>query len=105
MTGLALATAVGQWINLSLLYGLALRRGWTAPGRTLGVTVLGVTIACGVLALLAVYGLPFAERLVPPLPHLREIVVLSVLGLAGAAAYGGTRIAVLAALGVRLRRA
>ncbi|TXN22356.1 murein biosynthesis integral membrane protein MurJ [Methylobacterium sp. WL9] len=105
VTGLALATAVGQWINLVLLYGLALRRGWTAPGRTLGVTVLGVTIACIVLALLAVYGLPFADGVVPALPHLREIAVLAVLGTAGAIAYGGTLAAVLAACGVRLRRA
>ncbi|GJE57273.1 murein biosynthesis integral membrane protein MurJ [Methylobacterium thuringiense] len=105
VTGLALATAVGQWINLVLLYGLALRRGWTAPGRTLGVTVLGVTIACIVLALLAVYGLPFADSVVPALPHLREIAVLAVLGTAGAIAYGGTLAAVLAACGVRLRRA
>ncbi|MCE4222756.1 murein biosynthesis integral membrane protein MurJ [Methylobacterium sp. C25] len=105
VTGLALATAVGQWINLILLYGMALRRGWTAPGRTLGVTVLGVTIACGVLAALAVYGLPFAEQIVPPLPHLREIAVLSVLGVAGAVAYAGALVAVLAAFGLRLRRA
>ncbi|GLS47097.1 murein biosynthesis integral membrane protein MurJ [Methylobacterium brachythecii] len=105
VTGLALATAVGQWINLILLYGLAMRRGWTAPGRTLGVTVLGVAIACVVLSLLAVYGLPFAEQIVPPLPHLREIAVLSVLGVAGAVAYAGTLVAVLAAFGLRLKRA
>ncbi|MET0430599.1 MAG: lipid II flippase MurJ, partial [Microvirga sp.] len=105
VTGLALATAVGQWINLVLLYGLALRRGWTAPGRTLGVTVVGVTIACIVLALLAVYGLPFADGVVPALPHLREVAVLAALGTAGAIAYGGTLVAVLAAFGVRLRRA
>ncbi len=105
VTGLALATAVGQWINLVLLYGLALRRGWTAPGRTLGVTVVGVTIACIVLALLAVYGLPYADGVVPALPHLREVAVLGVLGTAGALAYGGTLVAVLAAFGVRLRRA
>ncbi|GEO99063.1 murein biosynthesis integral membrane protein MurJ [Methylobacterium haplocladii] len=105
VTGLALATAVGQWINLVLLYGLALRRGWTAPGRTLGVAVLGVTLACIVLAFLAVYGLPFADTVVPALPHLREIAVLAVLGTAGAIAYGGTLVAVLAAFGVRLRRA
>ena len=29
--GLALATALGAWINLGILYVLALRRGWTAP--------------------------------------------------------------------------
>ena len=58
-----------------------------------------------VLAGVAVAGLPLAKRLVPPLPHLREAAVLGLLGLAGAVAYAGTLLAVLAALGVRLRRA
>jgi putative peptidoglycan lipid II flippase len=104
VAGLALATAIGQWINLALLYGLALRRGWTAPGRVLGVTVAAVVVASAVLAGLAVYGLPFAERIVPALPHLREIAVLGVLGIAGALAYAGTLLAVMGAFGVRLRR-
>ena len=104
VTGLALATAVGQWINLGLLYGLALRRGWTAPGRTLGVTFLAVVIACAVLALIALYGLPFVESLVPALPRLRELAVLVAVGALGALGYGASLIAVLAAFGVRLRR-
>ena len=105
VTGLALATAVGQWINLILLYALALRRGWSAPGRTLGVTVAAVAVGCAVLALLALYGLPFAEALVPALPHFREVAVLALLGSAGAVGYAGTVAAVLAGFGVRLRRA
>ena len=105
VTGLALATAVGQWINLILLYGLALRRGWTAPSRALLVTIAAVVAGCVVLAPLAIYGLPYAERAVPALPHLREIVVLAVLGLAGTIAYAGSLVAVLAAFGMRLRRA
>ena len=104
VAGLALATAIGQWINLALLYGLALRRGWTAPGRVLGVTVAAVVVASAVLAGLAVYGLPFAERIVPALPHFREIAVLALLGLAGALAYAGTLLAVMGIFGVRLRR-
>lgn len=104
VTGLALATAIGQWINLVLLYGLALRRGWTAPSRALGATVVAVTLGCAVLAALAVYGLPLVERAVPPLPHLRGIAVLALLGLAGTVGYAGTLVAVLAASGTRLRR-
>ncbi|GJE28887.1 murein biosynthesis integral membrane protein MurJ [Methylobacterium organophilum] len=104
VTGLALATAIGQWINLALLYLLALRRGWTAPSRPLLVTVAGVVVACGLLALVALAGQPFAERLVPPLPHVREIAVLGLLGLAGALAYAGALLACLALFGVRLRR-
>ena len=41
-----------------LLVGLALRRGWTAPGRTLGLTLLGVVIACLALTGVALFGRP-----------------------------------------------
>ncbi|GJD59721.1 murein biosynthesis integral membrane protein MurJ [Methylobacterium dankookense] len=104
VTGLALATAISQWVNLAILVGLAWRRGWTAPGRTLGLTVLGVALACAALALLALYGLPLADRLVPALPHGREIAVLGLLGLAGAALYGLLLLGFLYGVGVRLRR-
>ncbi|MCK2056006.1 murein biosynthesis integral membrane protein MurJ [Methylobacterium sp. 37f] len=105
VTGLALATAIGQWINLGLLVVLAWRRGWMAPGRTLGVTILGVTVACAALAATASYGLPLAESVVPALPRLREIAVLCVLGLAGTLVYAGVLLATLRVCGVRLRRA
>ncbi|MET3691003.1 murein biosynthesis integral membrane protein MurJ [Methylobacterium goesingense] len=105
VTGLALATAIGQWINLGLLVALAWRRGWMAPGRTLGVTVVGVVVACAALAATALYGLPVAEAVVPALPRLREIAVLSVLGLAGTLVYAGLLLATLRLLGIRLRRA
>ncbi|WP_375465472.1 murein biosynthesis integral membrane protein MurJ [uncultured Methylobacterium sp.] len=105
VAGLALATAVSQWVNLVLLVGLARRRGWTAPGRTLGLTVVGVTLACAALALVAVYGLPLADALVPALPRGREAAVLAVLGLAGALVYGGLLAGLLHLFGLRLRRA
>jgi putative peptidoglycan lipid II flippase len=104
VTGLALATAISQWVNLAILVGLAWRRGWTAPGRALGLTVFGVALACAALALLALYGLPVADRLVPALPHGREIAVLGLLGLAGAALYGILLLGFLHGVGVRLRR-
>ena len=105
VTGLALATAVSQWVNLVLLVVLALRRGWTAPGRGLLVTILGVTVACAALALVAVYGLPVADRLVPALPHLREVAVLALLGSAGFALYRAILLATLHLFGLRLKRA
>lgn len=104
VTGLAMATAAGQWINLILLYALALRKGWTAPGRTLWITLAAVVVACAVLAPVAIFAPPLAERLVPSLPHLREIAVLALVGLAGAIVYAGVLIAVLAAFGLRPRR-
>lgn len=105
VTGLALATAVSQWVNLVVLVVLARRRGWTAPGRTLGLTALGVVLACAALAGVALYGRPLVEGAVPVLPHGREVAVLGLLGLAGAAAYGGVLVGLLHLFGLRLRRA
>ena len=105
VTGLALATAIGSWINLAILVALAWRRDWMAPGRTLGVTALGVVVACAALAATAHYGLPLAESLVPALPRLREIAVLAVLGLAGTVVYAVLLLGTLRLFGVRLRRA
>jgi putative peptidoglycan lipid II flippase len=42
VVGLALATAVGTWINLILLVALARRRRWTAPSGTLGRAMAAV---------------------------------------------------------------
>ena len=66
--------------------------------------MLAVVIGCAALALAALYGLPIAERLVPAMPHGREIAVLGLLGSAGAALYGALLLGVLHLVGVRLRR-
>lgn len=105
VAGLAMATAAGAWANLVLLVVLAWRKGWTAPGRSLGITILGVAFGCGALGVIATLGLPLAERIVPPLPHLREIAVLGLLGLAGASAYGLILLATLRVFRLPLRRA
>jgi putative peptidoglycan lipid II flippase len=105
VTGLALATAIGQWVNLGLLVALAWRRGWTAPSRGLGITLAGVVVACAALVVVARYGLSVAEALVPALPHLREVAVLAVLGTAGTLVYAGLLLATLRVFGLRLRRA
>lgn len=105
VTGLALATAASQWLNLALLVGLAWRKGWTAPGRGLGATIAGVVLACAALSGVAIYGLPVAESLVPALPHFRQVAVLGLLGTAGALVYGILLLGILRAFGLRLRRA
>ncbi|GJD34574.1 murein biosynthesis integral membrane protein MurJ [Methylobacterium aerolatum] len=105
VTGLALATAVSQWVNLVILVVLATRRGWSEPRRALGLTVLGVVLACCALAGVAVFGQPVAEALVPALSHGREIAVLALLGIAGAGVYGGLLLGLLHLFGLRLRRA
>jgi putative peptidoglycan lipid II flippase len=105
VTGLALATAIGQWVNLGLLVALAWRRGWMAPGRGFGITLVGVVLACAALGLVARFGLPVIEGVVPAMPHLREVAVLSVLGTVGALVYAVLLLATLKAFGLRLRRA
>lgn len=105
VTGLALATAVGQWVNLAILVVLALGRGWMAPGRTLGITILGVVLACLALTGVALGGRPLVDAVVPALPHGRDIAVLATLGMAGAAVYGGTLLGLLHLFGLRLKRA
>jgi putative peptidoglycan lipid II flippase len=45
------------------------------------------------------------EGVVPAMPHLREVAVLSVLGTVGALVYAVLLLATLKAFGLRLRRA
>ena len=104
VTGLALATAIGQWVNLALLVVLARRRGWTAPSRTLGITILGVVVACLGLTATAIYGLPVVERLVPATFDFRNLAVLAALGFAGSLIYALLLLGTLRLCGLRLRR-
>src|SRR3954452_19673437 len=70
VVGLALATALGAWINVALLFALAYRRDWTAPNAALGRTVAGIAIASVVLAVFALFARPPLASLVSALPAL-----------------------------------
>jgi putative peptidoglycan lipid II flippase len=104
--GLALATAVGAWVNLALLLWLAYRRDWTAPSGILGRTVLAVLLASALLTLFAVFGTPpLAETAAAlPLPAWRSEMLLVMLGTGGIALYASVLLASLRGLGVRLAR-
>ncbi|MDE2578728.1 MAG: murein biosynthesis integral membrane protein MurJ [Hyphomicrobiales bacterium] len=80
--GLALATAIGAWINFGSLVFLAWRAGYMKPSDMLGRMIAAT--ACGATAL----GLAIApvEPLVRKLPPLAQ---LAILGAIGAAAYIG----------------
>jgi putative peptidoglycan lipid II flippase len=52
--GLALATAVGAWINLLLVLGFAMRAGYLVPDRRLMLS-LAKLVACGVLLAAALW--------------------------------------------------
>jgi putative peptidoglycan lipid II flippase len=88
--GLALATSVGAWINLSLLAVFARRQGFAVSGAAIGrpvakLLVAGVVLAAALFA--ASYGL---ERALSGLTTFREETMLALLLVLGAAIYGLT---------------
>jgi putative peptidoglycan lipid II flippase len=87
--GLALATAIGAWINLGLVVWFAIRAGHIRIDERLRQSM--VKFACAGLVLAAVLWLSQA-----PVVHwldgrhgLRDIIALAVLGTIGAVVYGG----------------
>jgi putative peptidoglycan lipid II flippase len=86
--GLAFATSIGAWINLSLLALFARRQGFAVSGAAIGKPVAkliaaGVTLAAALLA--GSYGL---GRALSGLPAFREETMLALLILIGALVYG-----------------
>lgn len=104
VVGLALGTAIGIWVNLGLLIFLATRRDWMAPSGALGRTFAAVAVASLVLAAFALFAPAPLSRWADTLPAWRSEILLGLLGLAGAALYGGTLLASLKVFGVRLSR-
>lgn len=99
--GLAIATAVGAWINFALLVALARRRGDMAPGPLLNKTILATSAAAVVLAALAWFGAPAARALAQGFSAHADAIVLLMLGAVGAILYFSVLISMLYALGVR----
>jgi putative peptidoglycan lipid II flippase len=94
--GLALATSVGAWINLSLLAFYARRQGFAVSGADIGKPVAkliaaGIVLAAALLA--GAYGL---ERALSDLALFRDETELGILVVLGAVVYG---LAVLLLLG------
>jgi putative peptidoglycan lipid II flippase len=86
--GLALATSVGAWINLTLLAVFARRQGFAVSGAAIGRPVAkliaaGVVLAAALLA--GAYGL---ERVLSGLSVFREETMLALLVVLGAIVYG-----------------
>jgi putative peptidoglycan lipid II flippase len=106
VVGLALATALGAWVNLLLLYGLAWRRDWTAPSAALGKLLAAVLVAGAALAAFAILArAPLAEAVARLLSVWREETLLALLGLSGAVLYGAVLLAGVKLFRVPLRRA
>jgi len=97
--GLAVATAIGAWINLGALHGLALRRGWTNPDRGLPLLILIVGVAAALAALAARLLAEPLYGLVIGFPYEPRLLALSLLSLVAAVTY-----AVIALGGLRAAR-
>ena len=88
--GLALATAVGAWINLLLVIGFAVRAGYLNLDRALTQS-LAKFVACGVVLAAALwFAARFAAVQLAQLSALRDEASLVLLIAVGAAAYAGS---------------
>lgn len=85
--GLALATAVGAWINLLLVLGFAVRAGYLAFDRALVQSLLKFLASGVVLAAALWSAAKFAGLYLPPLPALRDEATLLLLIVVGAMVY------------------
>jgi putative peptidoglycan lipid II flippase len=105
VVGLALATAIGTWVNLGLLVWLAYKRDWTAPNRALAKTLVAILAASLVLASFALLAFPPLAQLTGSLAAWRDEALLVLLGLGGLVVYGAALAGALTLLGLRLARA
>jgi putative peptidoglycan lipid II flippase len=86
--GLALATAVGAWINLLLVLGFAVRAGYLELNRALTQSVVKFTISGVILAAVFSLGARFAAMQFSTMA-LRDEAALLLLVAVGAVVYGG----------------
>jgi putative peptidoglycan lipid II flippase len=101
---LAAATALGAWINVTLLMFLAHRRKTMQPDRLLGKAAAAVGVAGAALALILLLSRAPAHALALRTGQLISAVELIVVAAIGAVAYGATLLLALRLLGVRLAR-
>jgi putative peptidoglycan lipid II flippase len=94
--GLALATSVGAWINLSLLAVFARRQGFAVSGAAIGKPVAKLIAAGVVLAAALLAGAVVLDQALAGLTLFREETTLALLVLLGTLVYG---LAVLLLLG------
>jgi putative peptidoglycan lipid II flippase len=88
--GLALATAVGAWINLLLVLGFAVRAGYLDPDRALMGSLAKFAISGVVLAAALWFAAGFAAPHLAGLGVLRDVAALLVLIAVGAVVYAGS---------------
>jgi putative peptidoglycan lipid II flippase len=87
--GLALATSVGAWLNLSLLAWFARRQGFIVSGAAIGKPTAMLIVAGVLLALGLFGGQSVFAGVVAKLPFFREETLLAILLVLGAITYAG----------------
>jgi putative peptidoglycan lipid II flippase len=88
--GLAIATAVGAWINLLLVIGFAVRAGYLAFDRAF-LRSLAKFLVCGVVLAAALwFAARFATPFLAPLSTLRDETSLLSLIVVGAVVYAAS---------------
>ena len=101
--GLATATSVGFWINLSALVGIALSRGALHFDALFGKVLAATGVASLLLAGVALFGRTPALALGAHFGPLANLVALALLGTAGAVVYSAVLVGLLRFSGVSLR--
>jgi putative peptidoglycan lipid II flippase len=86
--GLAMATAVGAWLNFLLLIGFAFWQGATKPTFGLGQMVACVSVASFALSVFAVFAGRWAVPLALKIGHFGNELSLVIVGTGGAIVYG-----------------
>jgi putative peptidoglycan lipid II flippase len=88
--GLALATAVGQWINLLLVVAFAVRRGFLEFDRAF-MAALSKFVAAGIILAAALWGASYlAAGWLSHLPSFRDEAMLLLLVVVGAVVYAAS---------------
>src|SRR5258708_36597204 len=86
--GLALATSIGAWINLGLIVWFARRAGHAAHDKRLRQSILRLTIAGVVLAVVLWLCHPYVIRWLADWQGPRDLAALAIIGAAWAALFG-----------------
>ncbi|HLG83108.1 MAG TPA: murein biosynthesis integral membrane protein MurJ [Bradyrhizobium sp.] len=88
--GLALATAIGAWINLLLVLGFAVRAGYLEANRALVQSLLKFAVTGILLAAVLWLTARFAAAHLSGLSAFRDEIVLLILVVVGAVIYAGS---------------
>ena len=99
--GLAMATAVGSWVNLLLVLGFALRAGYLTFDRRFGLSLVKFMVAGAMLAVAFWLTVRVAGGYLAQLSAFRDETMLLVLMIVGIVVYGVTVLALFGRSGLR----